>query len=253
MSYAALAAALVLAAPVAAKELVTVTGDGSIQSPAQCSPSIGSGGNYVEGSLRLSGKCERGGTAPRIATEGGNRYLVFTTSGAKGAGNDRTELAHPPMLPFGRTYTISFRFRMPAGAPVHRTGQMFYPLQIWQCSPLSPIAGMRLMQGTSHRLDFMVRSQNSSAPVIARQSLVPGQWRQIELTLRPARDSSGSLVVRVDGKRIGIYRGAYGADPRMCRSPGGSNAWRMKFGIYKSNNPGARYEVHFDDVRLRQI
>jgi hypothetical protein len=245
-----LAAALLVASPAMASELINVTGDGAIQDAKRCSPTIGAGANYVEKRQRLIGKCERGGAPPAILTENGNRYIEFTTSGASGSGNDRAELAYGTMMRFGQAYTISYRFRIPKGAPVHRAGQMFYPVQIWQCSPLSPIAGMRLVQGTSHDVDFMVRSENSSTPVIARQRLTPGQWHRIELALRPARDASGSLVVRVDGKQIGAYKGAYGADPRKCQSPGGSESWRMKFGIYKSNNPKIRYRVGFDDLKM---
>ena len=236
--------------PPLAQELVNATGNGTVQNPSLCSPTIGAGGNYTEGKLYLAGKCENGVVSPRIANEVNNKFLVFETSGAIGSGNDRAELAYTPMLPFNKTHTVRFRFRIPKGAPIHRSGQMFYAIQAWQCSPLSPIAGMRLVQGTSHNVDFIIRSENSRTPVIARQRLIPGQWHQIELVMRPARNATGSLIVRIDGKQIGNYQGAYGSDPQRCRPLRTSESWRAKFGIYKSNNPGTKYRVHFEDFKI---
>lgn len=230
--------------------IVDITGDGRLLNPGGCSAKIGAGANYVENGQRLAGKCERGGAPPALLTSESNRYIRFTTNGSSGGGNDRTELAYTPMLSFDHPYLISYRIRIPEGAPVHPTGQMFYPLQIWQCSPLSPIAGMRVVQGTSHTVDVMVRSENRRTWVIARQTLIPGNWHRVELAMHPARDSSGSLVVRFDHKEIGSYQGPYGADPRLCTSPRNNASWRVKFGIYKSNNPNSQYLVDFDDVTV---
>jgi hypothetical protein len=242
-----------LTPPVTAQTILDVKGDGSIQNPVKCSPTIGNGGNYEEGSLRLMGKCERGGTTPKTATESNNKYLTFNTSGIPGRGNDRGELAYTPMLAFDKTYTISYQFRIPEGTPVHPRGQMFYPLQVWQCSPLSPIAGMRLVQGTSHEVDFMVRSQNSNTPVIARQKLQPGKWHQIELTMRPSLGKGGLYSVKVDGKPLGTYRGPFGADPKRCSPARTTPSWRLKLGIYRTNNPGRQYKVDYDNIKLVRI
>ena len=245
-------AAILAATPTLAAPVVQMSGDGRLINPEHCSPKIGAGANYVENRERLAGKCERGGAAPRILKHNGNPYIRFTTNQSKGGGNDRTELAYTPMLRFGQSYTISYRIRIPQRAPVHAKGQMFYPLQIWQCSPLSPIAGMRVVQDTSHEVDWIVRSENSKTPVIAHQKLVPGRWHRVELALRPARDSTGSLVVKLDGKQVGQYRGPYGSDKARCQSPRNSESWRVKFGIYKSNNPHHQYVVDFDDLVVRR-
>jgi hypothetical protein len=221
------------------------SGDGTLEKARDCSPLIGNGGNYSEGRTRLAGKCERGGVSPKIAFDGDNPYLVFGTSGVRGTGNDRAELAYTPMIPFDRLHTLQFRFRIPQGAPVHQKGQMFYPLQFWQCSAMSPIAGMRLVQGTSHEVDFMTRSQNSSSPVIGRQKLIPGQWYSMEIKLRPSLSSNGLMQVSIDGKQVAHFKGAFGGNPQRCGLP--SAEWRVKFGVYKSNNAGPRYEVHYDD------
>jgi hypothetical protein len=226
----------------------SVSGDGKIEGSKDCAPRIGNGGNYVEGKTRLAGKCEKGGVSPKIASEGNNRFLIFNTSGAEGGGNDRSELAYTPMMPFDQTHNLSFRFRIPKDAPVHRSGQMFYPLQFWQCSTLSPIAGMRIVQGTSHEVDFMTRSQNSSSPVIGRQKLVPGQWYSMDVTLKPSLSSNGLMQVKIDGKEVANFKGSYGADPKRCSVS--NPQWRVKFGIYKSNNPGPKYEIHYDDFKM---
>ncbi len=243
-----LIATVLAATPAMAAPVVTMTGDGRLINPEHCSAKIGAGANYVQNRERLAGKCEWGGAAPQILTHNGNPYIRFTTNQSKGGGNDRAELAYTPMLRFGQEYRISYRIRIPQRAPIHARGQMFYPLQIWQCSPLSPIAGMRVVQGTSHEVDWIVRSENSKTPVIAQQKLTPGRWHRVELSLRPARDSSGSLVVKLDGKQVGQHRGLYGSDKARCQSPRNSESWRIKFGIYKSNNPSNQYVVDFDDL-----
>jgi hypothetical protein len=237
--------------PSASKHLVEANGDGKIVAPEKCSPKIGAGGNYQQGRTNLAGKCENGGQSPRIAQEGSNRYLLFATSKAAAKNNTRTELAYTPMFPFDKEATIRFRFRIPAGAAKHPVGQMFYPLQIWQCSPLSPIAGMRLVQGTSHNVDFITRLQNGATPVVGQYSLKPGQWHAIEMRVKPSLNpQQGTMVVSIDGKNVVSWRGAYGGSPSRCASPTNSNRWRVKFGIYRSANASSMYEVHFDDFAI---
>lgn len=243
---------LLLAQSAAAAPVVQMSGTGRLVSPEKCSPTIGAGANYVENRERLAGKCEHGGEAPQILKHKRNPYIRFTTNQRSGRGNDRAELAYTPMLRFGQEYLISYRIRIPRWAPTHKRGQMFYPLQIWQCSPLSPIAGMRVVQGTSHEVDWIVRSQNSKTPVIAQQKLTPGRWHRVDLTLRPALNSSGLFKVSLDGKQVGQYRGPYGSDKNRCSSPRNSESWRVKFGIYKSNNPAQRYVVDFDDLVVKR-
>ena len=235
----------------ASQHLVEANGDGRIVAPEKCSPKIGAGGNYQQGRTNLVGKCENGGQPPRIAQEGSNRYLAFATNRTTARNNRRTELAYSPMFPFDKEATVRFRFRIPSGAPKHPIGQMFYPLQVWQCSPLSPIAGMRLVQGASHNIDFITRLQNSATPVVGRYSLKPGQWHSIEMKIKPSLNpQQGTMVVNIDGKNVVSWRGAYGGSPSRCASPTNSNRWRVKFGIYRSANASSMYEVHFDDFTI---
>ncbi|MCP9888514.1 heparin lyase I family protein [Cyanobium sp. ATX 6A2] len=229
---------------------IAVTGEGTIQHPERCGPQIHRGGNYQEGATRLMGKCERSVEPPRIRTEPGNRYLEFRTNGKSAEGNDRVELAHGPYRPFARTTYIGFRLRLPARAPVTTEG--FYPLQLWQCAPLSPIAGVRVDRGSSHAINFMTRHRNRDTSVAARFRLTPGRWHRFVIAAKPDPHGAGQFDVWADGKRIAHWQGPYGSsETGACRGEPGRppQHYRVKFGIYKGNEPH-RYVTHFDDLRI---
>jgi hypothetical protein len=232
--------------------IVNVTGRGDVLSPDQCSPTIGAGGNYVEDSTSLSGKCERGGISPVIAKEGKNKYLEFKTNGVAIPGNDRTELARTSYFNFGRTTYISYKVRIPSTSPVHPRGKMYYALQLWQCSPLSPIAGMRISEGTSHDVNFVVRHNNSVTPVTHRYSLKPDTWHQFLIVTNPNSTGEGSFQVIADGNDLGTWKGSYGSETAKCS--GNVNTppqmYRVKWGIYKSNDPGKVFTLHYDDFKI---
>lgn len=253
-----LLAALVLGAVASARPApsapsrarIAVTGEGTIQHPERCDSRIHRGGNYQEGATRLMGKCEGSVEPPRIRAEAGNRYLEFRTGGRTARGNDRVELALGPYRPFARTTYIGFRLRLPARAPV--THQGFYPLQLWQCAPLSPIAGVRVDRGSSHAINFMTRHRNRDAAVAARVRLTPGRWHAFVIAARPDPHGAGQFDVWADGRPIARWRGPYGSgDPGACQGVPGSppQHYRLKFGIYKGNEPH-RFVTHFDDLRI---
>ena len=234
----------------AAAAPVAVSGEGTIQHPERCGSRIHRGGNYQEGATRLMGKCERSVVPPRIRTEPGNRFLEFRTTGKSARGNDRVELAYGPYLPFARTTYIGFRLRIPTGAPL--TNEGFYPLQLWQCAPLSPIAGVRVDRGTSHAINFMTRHQNRDTAVAARFRLKPGQWHAFVIAARPDPEGAGQFDVWADGRRIARWRGAFGSDETAaCKGVPGTppQHYRLKFGLYKGNEP-KRFVTHFDDLRI---
>jgi hypothetical protein len=239
-------------APAVAAPKVDIDGSGKIEKPGQCSPKIGSGSNYIQGSIRLAAKCENGGDRPRLAKDAdSNRYLSFASNKSTAKNNTRTELAYLPYLPFDKPTSISFRLRIPKGSPVNPPGQMQYIAQLWQCAPLSPIAGIRLVPGTSHTIDFPVRLQNSATPVLARTTLKPGQWHQVEVVSQPSLNPSrGRMKITVDGKVLADWKGAYGSSPSRCQSPSNSTGYRVKFGIYRSASSVSGFRVDFDDLTI---
>jgi hypothetical protein len=245
-------AVILIPIPSLASPVVHVDGSGRIEKPGKCSPKIGSGANYIQGRTKLAAKCENGGDRPRLAKDAdGNRYLSFTSNKASAKNNTRTELAYLPYLPFDKPTTIRFKLRIPQNSPVNPPGQMQYIGQLWQCAPLSPIAGIRLVPGTSHTIDFPVRLQNSATPVLARTTLKPGQWHQIEMVAQPSLNPArGRMRITVDGKMLTDWKGAYGSSPSRCQSPSNSTGYRVKFGIYRSASQVPGFQVHFDDLTI---
>lgn len=244
--------ALLILSSLAASPQAAVDGNGKIEKPGHCSPTIGSGSNYIQGKIRLAAKCENGGDRPRLGKDpDGNRYLSFVSNRATAKTNTRTELAYLPYLPFDKPTTIRFRLRIPQGSPVNPAGQMQYIGQLWQCAPLSPIAGMRLVPGTSHVVDFPVRLQNSATPVLARTALKPGQWHRVELVAQPSLNPArGRMRITVDGKVLADWKGAYGSSPSRCQGPSNSTGYRVKFGIYRSASQVSGFRVDFDDLAI---
>lgn len=234
-------------------EVVKATGEGKIKKQNMCSPKMGEGGNYSESGKKLSGKCQNGGKSPALVKDPQGKHFVFWSNPASGSENTRTELASP-LIPFNQTAKISFLIRIPEGAAKNPPGQMFYALQLWQCAPLSPIAGIRVTEGSSHSINFITRHQNSSSPTIASLDLTPGEWTRIEIKVTPSLDPDrGYMGVFANGRTIANWRGAFGSNPTLCESPPNSDKWRVKFGIYRSPNNENSYEVNFDDFRVEVV
>ena len=230
---------------------VVVTGEGEILKPELCEPEINRGGNYQEGETYLMGKCERSVYPPVIKGEPGARYLEFSTAGEKvDGGNDRVELAYGPYFPFGETTYVGFQMRIPADSAV--TNGMFYPLQFWQCAPLSPRAGIRVDRGTSHSINFMTRHDNTGGGSTHRFTMEKDQWHSFVIAINPDPGGDGLFRVWIDGEDQGAWTGAFGSDREdACRGQDGvpEQRHRLKFGIYKSNEPKV-FKTHFTNMRV---
>lgn len=198
------------------RTFIRITGAGRIQDPNKADEIIGRGGNYLEGTTRLLGKIEGNGLPPRIQGRK-DPYLVFATAPGPASGNDRSELTHGPYLPIDRDVIISYRFRLPKRSPV--VEGFTQPLQLWQCAPNGPIAGMRVRSGTSHTVDLV--------PHGGSRTLIPGEWQRFKLRIDPSRLNLDS-----------------------CAGTPGADGYRVKFGIYRTSS-STPFEVHFDDLRIR--
>ena len=227
-----------------------------IQRPSECGSRIGAGGNLLDSGTRWAGKCQNGGMSPRIEREGVNHFLRFISfTPARGAGSrDRTELALTSYnFNFHKNYYFSFDLRIPEG--VDRVDEMFYPLQFWQCAPRSPIAGIRVSRGHSHRINFMTRGDNHDRRGFNWGSvdLKPRQWHRIRMMLNVApRRGQGKFKAWVDGQLIADVSTSFGHfTSDACNNPGRPpQHYRLKFGIYKSGEPGKRFIVDIDDLKI---
>jgi len=226
--------------------LINASGHGQIVSPAACGDLIGAGGNYVEGSTRLSGKCSNAGISPRIVNENGDSHIQFGTNGATGNGaNDRSELAHTTMYPFGTKLFIGYEFRLPANYPAR--GGTFYGLQLWQCSPASPIAGMRLSATSGATpVDFMTRYNNVGDVKTHNYVLQPNRWHRFVIAAKPAVNGTGTFQVWADGQDLGTWQGNFG----IPNNPACPPEYRIKWGIYKTSQPGAQFRVDYKNFRI---
>jgi hypothetical protein len=222
--------------------------DASILAPAQCSPTIGKGGNLRSGSRELAGKCEGAGVAPILKRDGeGGQELLFSVSSSGAAEKDRTELAFTrERLKFGEDVFVSFEIRIPDGAAA--TSTWYYLVQFWQGGELPPIGGLRMDRGASHAATFMARGgANATGDAIAKVSLPPDEW--VRFTLRLNVKPEGTSCVWV---RRGAAESAHAWCGRMGYRPVGTlKKWyRMKFGIYKGNEPGKTFRAEFRSIRI---
>ena len=228
--------------------------EASVQSPDKCNADIGNGGgDLVEEGVRFRGKCEGAGISPKIEKKGGVRYLKFAADRSyRGNTKTRSELALTrKWFPFGKPVYIGFRIRLPE--EVDKTNDFFYIMQFWQCSSASPIAGVRMSRGRSHRVNFMTRG-DSRAASMATYDLGPGVWTSfvIKAIVDPSGEQGRFVVWDNAEQKPKVYKGPYGyAKIGTCRDRTETpQRFRIKFGIYKGNENNKRYEVHYDDVRI---
>ncbi len=226
-----------------------------IENPTACSTRIGQGGNLIEGGLRFLGKCDGQGLPPQILGREGSRFLRFaTTRNATTAVKTRTELAiTQENFPFYQTVFIGFKLMIPPGTS--HTDASFYLMQLWQCAPAAPIAGIRLVRGPnrSHRINFMTRGDSREGS-FAYADLIPGRWHSfvIAYNVNPRR-GRGTAAVWMDHARRPITVNASYGHFTSGKCAGGLRPpqhYRIKFGIYKGNEPGRYFETRFDDIRI---
>ncbi len=228
-------------------DLFSVTGEG-VFDPKQYSSTWGYCGSYREGNTHLAASCSNGGLAPKILGIPGSRYIEFANIGNPTAsGNDRTELALGTMIPFDRTYYVSFDFRMPSSSSVN--SNFLYAMQFWQCAPLSPIAGVRIL--SRNIMNFMVRHQNNpSATTVGQFTMSLDKWYSIVMGVQPNPAGNGKIEVWVDGSKIVDQRLPFGSNTKghcLDNSGAPNMSHRVKFGIYKGSEAGV-FNTNFDNV-----
>lgn len=243
-----------------AKLFYSLTGDSpaKIEARDRCAPKIGSGANLVEKGQSYLGKCEGAGIAPELGQIDSLRnYLRFRTNPKTMAPKDRSELAvTQEFFPFKKQIYVGFKIMIPVN--VSATNGFFYGLQFWQCSQKGPIAGLRISRGTSHRINFVTRGDGGDNPSFGSFNLQPGAWHKIIIGLNPnPRDGLGEMKVWLNGSGTPfIYKGSFGyLNLGACNEPNEpkvrpSQAYRVKFGIYKANEPQKNFEVRIDDLRI---
>ena len=126
-------------------------------------------------------------------------------------------------------------------------------MQFWQCDGGSPIAGVRIRRGHSHRINFMTRG-DSRAASMAMYDLIPDTWSSfvIEATVDPTGEKGSFFVWNNPAHKPKGFSGAYGyAKSGTCENQAEPRqSFRLKFGIYKGTENSKLYEVHYDDIRI---
>ncbi|NQZ01647.1 MAG: heparin lyase I family protein [Bdellovibrionales bacterium] len=234
-------------------------GSPEIQRPRSCSSRIGAGGSLIEGQQRYAGKCHGAGNSPELAGSK-DKYLKFSTDQSHNKKETtRTELAiTQEYFQFNRLRYIGFKLRIPEGTS--DTNEFFYLMQMWQCSPASPIMGIRLDRGKggSHSINFMTRNDhnNTGGRRFLSYDLTPGKWHSFVIAMQPSsrgRFGKSRMSVWADGKRNSVTEAKNIGNFKKGRCEGGKRPpqhYRIKFGIYKGGEPGKRFEVHYDDIKV---
>lgn len=238
---------------------IDITGErgGRVINPQACGEKIGAGGNYIEGSSVLKGKCNGNVKPPALRAIDGRKALEFRTKKSRSSSaKDRVELAWTGVYKFGERIKISARIKIPEGSDV--TNQFFYLMQLWQCPGRPPIAGIRLKRGTSHTLQFITRGtvleEEKRPSTRFKFDLTPGKWHKIDMTLRVNPNENGKAVfaVSVDGNMLGRNTFPYGFKGKnIC--VGGMptpDTYRVKFGIYRGNERAKEQAIQFDALKI---
>lgn len=248
-----------------ADSFVTASGRGQIHAPERCGNQIGAGANYFEGATRLAGKCNNGGLPVRKVTEAGEgSYLHFETDGSvKKASdlsdNDRSELAYTPMIPFGKTIGIAYQFRIPRNSA--RNILPYSAIQFWQGSGLGPIAVMqvdhednrraenRKLPYNPHRsVNFITRDFRQKQVLVKKVDFTEDTWHDVRVVARISPTSQGRFQVWFNNQLVGDSTGPIG-----CTFPSCTNRdYRVKFGIYKGNEPGRKFKLHYRNFRMTE-
>ena len=236
---------------------IPVVSQDSIRNSKSCGINISDGnGDLLTSSVLLRGKCQGNGNAARITKVGDRDALHFVAEGpSRGGQISRTELALTALdLPFAVPVTVAFDIMLPETAS--STEGFFYPMQFWQCSPLSPLAGVRVVRGSSHQINFMTRGDsNKAGRSFFHKNLEPGVWESFELKLNVSPTAEHGVIElreRQTGRLLASKNGSFGFDAsNKCKGNKSAPAnYRLKFGIYKEFEAGKRFEVFFDNIRI---
>ncbi|GFD75872.1 hypothetical protein KUL113_52920 [Tenacibaculum sp. KUL113] len=233
-----------------------INNDDGIRNPHLCAEKINDGhGDLLTSKVMLRGKCEGNGQSASITQIGNRNALQFLAEGASlGSKVSRTELALTSMnLEFKKPIAITFDLMIPSSADV--TNGFYYLMQFWQCSPFSPLGGIRVVRGSSHKINFMTRGDKSEVgSSFYSLELRPGEWTTLELRLNVSpEDESSYFEVWSQGTLVGKRTGPFGFSSKFsCK--GNSKApehFRLKFGIYKEYEDKKSFEVFFDNIHLK--
>lgn len=256
----------------------------SIEGAADCSETIGAGGNLHEGRRVFFGKCQGAGESPRV-TGTTNPALTFrtdkdfrysdailqdssTNTWIDAAGKtlrDRSELATRWDLPLHTDVWVGFDIRIPAGVS-DVSGYGAYVLQLWQCTA-SPIAGVRIQSGAGngHKLQFVRRGEDPSVDYnrsMATTSIGTNEWHSfvIKYRVEPYQAGGAKGSIEVYQRRVGattterklLDRAEYFgyAQSSTCPNDSFKDAFRIKFGMYKDYQPGSTFRADFRNVRI---
>ncbi|GFD69176.1 heparin lyase I family protein [Alteromonas sp. KUL106] len=226
-----------------------------IRNPHLCAEKINDGhGDLLTSQVMLRGKCEGNGQSASIANLDGRNALQFLAAGESLHSKvSRTELALTSLnLEFDKPITITFDLMIPSSADV--TNGFYYLMQFWQCSPLSPLGGIRVVRGSSHKINFMTRGDDSEVgSSFYSLELKPGEWTALELRLNvSSEDEFSYFEVWSKGALVGKRIGPFGFSSKFsCK--GNSKApehFRLKLGIYKEYEDKKRFEAFFDNIQL---
>ena len=225
-----------------------------IENRALCSPKINSGGSLLELGQRYPGKCEGGGIAPEIVgTQTYLKHLWFRNDpNYRGVSKTRTELAVTQRyFPFNERVYLGFRMMIPRGTDI-TVGSAFYMLQLWQCAGAAPIAGIRLEEGTSHRVQFMTRGDFRQGSFVSH-NMLPGVWHRFIVSIIARPRNGGEMKVWIDQNPDPVIDtnsfGFFNVDTCVPghRPP---QHFRVKFGIYKDTESRKYFDVRYDDFRI---
>ncbi len=227
-------------------------GNSPVVDGKKCRADIGAGSNLTDGNARLYGKCEGAVLDPTVITSpNGNQYISFSTIPGLTALKDRSELATPAMYPFREDHFIGLRLLIPDN--VDSTDEFYYILQLWQCSPQVPIFGIRVTRGTSHTINFTKSGDGQLPRSFASMDLKPGIWHSLIVKVNVVPENgNGEIDIWDHEGLVATWRGSFGyLEDNACgdaMSP--RQSFRLKFGIYKGNEPSKSFRVLFDEIRM---
>jgi hypothetical protein len=232
-----------------------ITAQDGVRNQGTCSTSISDGsGDLLTSAGLLRGKCQGNGKASSVVKIAERDALHLQAYGVNANEKvSRSELALTSKnFAFNEVTQIEFDIMIPESADI--TDSFYYLLQLWQCSPLSPLAGIRIRRGTSHEINFMTRGdEREKGASFGAINLQPGEWKSLRLEFNVKADSADAYFSAWENNNlVGTRRGSFGFSPNFsCK--GGSKApdhYRLKFGIYKAYEEGKSFEVFFDKIRI---
>ncbi len=258
--------------------IALASGKGTILRPELCSDKIGSGANHVEGSSYLAGKCNNGGlpVQKRFDKEG-VPFLEFRTDGsalntAAATTSDRSELADLTMIPFGKVVAIEYEFQIPESSAW--TYGPNTAIQFWQCAGGPPIAAMQVTEGRKITLNgvrvqdpsqqrgvtFLTRTYSKgkfSQVQVGTREFLPSQWQKVKIVARVAPSARGRFQVWFNDAFVGDSKGPIGISEDVMEVfgkalPCPNRDYRIKFGIYKSNEPHGKFLFRYRNMRITE-